>query len=309
MNPYDYFTHELSSPAWHWQIIWYFFVAGIAAGSYITASMALLIGAPSERQGAVRGFLLGLPLVAVGGILLVIDLGKPERFLHMLWYFPQNIPMFKLQSPMSVGGWSLGLFGAFTTFSFLYALVKMNKIKQPQLVKLATWLHEGPIGKVYLVLGMLAGFYLATYTGVLTNTSNIVGWTTSPLIPVLFLASGMSAGMAVMVLMTPKKNELHAYLHNLERADTYMMILELVVLILFVISLGQWWRTVGSGFYGALLWIMVVGLGLVVPLLLKWKPSLLGERTAVVSSVLVIVGGYFLRYVVVMGPQAGHYGF
>jgi formate-dependent nitrite reductase membrane component NrfD len=309
VNPYDYFTHQLNSPSWHWEIIWYFFVAGIAAGSYITASIAQLTGSKAETGGSVRGYLLGLPLVMIGGFLLIIDLDRPERFLHMLWYFPQNIPMFKASTPMSLGGWALGVFGMFAAFSFLYALVRMEKVTTPVLVKFANALHEGPFAKVNLILGMLAAFYLATYTGVLANTSHLPGWAASPLIPVLFLVSGMSAGMAVMVLMTPKKNELEEYMHKLERADTYMILFELVVLVTFVASLGRWWYTVGSGLYGTLLWVVVVGLGLLVPLAMKWKPNLLGQRTAVVSSILVIIGGYFLRYVVILGPQSGYNGF
>lgn len=309
MNPYDYFTHQISSPGWHWQIVWYFFVAGIAAGSYITASIAQMAGSKSDSKGLVRGYLLGLPLVVVGGILLVIDLGQPQRFLHMMWYFPQNIPMFKATTPMSLGGWMLGVFGAFAAVAFLYALVKMEKIKQPLLVKVATVLHEGKFSKIFLILGMLSAFYLATYTGVLTTTSHIPAWSETGMIPVLFLASGMSAGMAFMVLLTPKKAENHGYLHKLERADVYMIIFELAVLIIFVISLGQWSYKVASGFYGVLLWGGVVVIGLLLPLLLKWKPNLLGHRTAVVSSVMVLVGGYFLRYVMIMGPQSGYYGF
>ncbi|GAX89957.1 NrfD/PsrC family molybdoenzyme membrane anchor subunit [Effusibacillus lacus] len=309
VNPYDYFTHQLTSPSWHWEIVWYFFFAGIAAGTYITAAIAQLAGSKSDLQGAIRGYLVGLPLIFVCGFLLIIDLDRPERFLNMLWYWRESSPMLKLHSPMSLGGWVLGGFGGFAAAGFLYALVKMGKVKVPLLVKVANFLHEGPVSKFFLIWGIFTAFYLATYTGVLANTSQLPGWAASPLIPVLFLASGMSAGMALMVLMTPKQSELSEYRYKLEKADKYMILFELVVLIVFVVSLGTWASKVATGLYGVLLWGGVVVLGLLVPLLLKWKPNILGQRTAFVSSCLVIVGCYFLRYVVVMGPQSGYYGF
>lgn len=309
VNPYDYFTHQLTSPAWHWQIVWYFFLAGIAAGTYITSAIAQLAGEKSDVKGAVRGYLLGLPLILVCGILLIVDLDRPERFLHMLIQFRDGEAMLKLGSPMSLGGWVLGGFGGFAAVGFLYALVKMEKVKYPLFVKIANFLHESRFSKFFLVWGILTAFYLATYTGVLANTSQLPGWAASPLIPVLFLASGMSAAMAVMALVTPNSNETHGYIHKLERADKYMILLELVVLAAFLATLGTWASKVATGFYGALLWGGVVGVGLLLPLLLKWKPNLLGRRTVVVSSVLIILGGYLLRYVVIMGPQTGYHGF
>jgi formate-dependent nitrite reductase membrane component NrfD len=248
-------------------------------------------------------------LALANRLLLVIDLDRPERFLHMLIQFRDGELMFKAHSPMSLGGWVLGLFGAFAAVAFLYALVKLEKVKHPLLVKVANFFHESKLSRVFLIVGILAAFYLATYTGVLANTSQLPGWAASPLIPVLFLTSGMSAGMAVMVLLTPRTAENHSYMHKLERADKYMILLELVVLVIFVATLGTWAAKVATGFYGVLLWGGVVGLGLLLPLLLKWKPNLFGQRTVVVSSVLIILGGYFLRYVVVMGPQSGYYGF
>lgn len=309
VNPYDYFTHQLTSPAWHWQIVWYLFLAGIAAGIYITASIARFAGTETDFRGATRGYLLALPILAVCGLLITFDLERPERFFNLFWYKREMVPMIKLTTPMSIGGNMVGVFGLFAAAGFLYALVKMEKIRHPLLVKLANALHEGPFSKFFLGVGMLLAFYVATYTGVLVNTSQLPGWTASSLVPVLFLASGMSAGMAAMVLLTPKTQDLLEYKHKLERADMYMILFELAVLVAFVISMGGWAPKVASGFYGILLWGGVVGLGLLFPLFLKWKPQLFGQRTPAISCLLIILGGYLLRYVVVMGPQAGYHGF
>ena len=59
---------------------------------------------------------------------------------------------------------------------------------------------------------------------------------------------------------------------------------------------------VGAG-YGPLWWIGVVGLGLLLPLIVGLKGGLKRPQFSLVVSALVLLGGLFLRYVVVMAGQ------
>src|SRR5947209_79323 len=101
MNPY------VADPHWHDLIIWYFFLGGIAAGSYALAALVELFGDEDDRRGVRAAYYLAFPLVCVCGMLLVIDLGRPERFWHMLLKSETLGPIFKWWSPMSVGSWGL----------------------------------------------------------------------------------------------------------------------------------------------------------------------------------------------------------
>ena len=86
----------LRSPDWHLLIVWYFFLGGIAGGAYFTAAIADNFGGSRDR-GVVRiGYLLALPLIAICGILLILDLGTPSRFMNMMGTF-------KFRFPISVG--------------------------------------------------------------------------------------------------------------------------------------------------------------------------------------------------------------
>lgn len=91
---YDY--PVLKEPFWGWEIIWYFFFGGLAAGCYIIASIAALFGSREDRATVRTGYYLSLLALLPCPALLVKDLGRPERFLNML-------RMFKVKSPMSIG--------------------------------------------------------------------------------------------------------------------------------------------------------------------------------------------------------------
>src|SRR5215218_8595674 len=94
----------LKEPVWTWEVPCYFFVGGLAGAS---APLALAAQAAGNRPLERRAWLTALAGAAVSPALLVSDLGRPERFLHML-------RMVKPTSPMSLGAWALTVFGAAT---------------------------------------------------------------------------------------------------------------------------------------------------------------------------------------------------
>src|SRR5262249_32635450 len=79
--PSTFFTE---SPHWQCLIILYFFIGGLAGGCYFVASLIDLAGRPTDRPLARLGYLLAFPAVVICGLLLIADLGRPERFWHML---------------------------------------------------------------------------------------------------------------------------------------------------------------------------------------------------------------------------------
>src|SRR5262249_47603168 len=115
MIPSTLFT---ASPHWRWLIVGYFFLGGLAAGISFLAPLMDLVGRGRHRRLVDVGYLVAFPLVCVCGLLLTVDLGRPERFWHMLIQSETFRPMIKTYSPMSIGAWALLLFGgcAFVTF-------------------------------------------------------------------------------------------------------------------------------------------------------------------------------------------------
>ena len=241
------------------------------------------------------GYYVALPTLALCPVLLTLDLGQPLRFWHMIFQsenFP--VPILKAYSPMSLGSAVLAIFGLIAFISFLDAVLSRNR---------AVHGRDNLVGKIISVLGAIAGLTLAGYTGVLVNVTNEPVWGNSPWLGALFLFSGVSTGIAL--LMVVGRRVPVSTVEKLSEADNYMMIFELISLVVFVATLGA----VGLRFiFGApalILFLVVVVLGLLVPLAIHWRPSLAGgARGATIwSSVLVLIGGFVLRWAVLAGPQ------
>src|ERR687884_2170656 len=94
----------IKEPTWEWEIPWYFFAGGLAGASSGLAAVARLAG---NDKLARRALLAALGGATVSPVLLVADLGRPDRFYNML-------RVFKPTSPMSMGTWILTAFGSST---------------------------------------------------------------------------------------------------------------------------------------------------------------------------------------------------
>ena len=273
----------LKTPDWGMLIVWYFFLGGIAGGAYFTAAIADNFGGVRDRGVARAGYLLSLPLVAVCGLLLIADLGVPTRFLNMM-------RTLKVWDPMSIGAWIVGVFGLFT---FVSAALSLSA--SPSRVALRR--------KIGLV-GIFFGFFLASYTGVLLSNSAMPFWRDARLMGALFLASGASTGIAAITLVLfVSGGSAGDGWGKLKHADRYSMLVELLLLAALIAALGAAARPLVSGHFATLFWGGLIGLGLLLPLAL----DLLGTRAralGALAAALVLIGGFVLRYVVLMSVQA-----
>jgi len=178
----------LKPPVWKWDIAAYLFTGGLAAGSALLAAGGQLTGRPALRRG---GRLSALGAVGASTYFLVRDLGRPDRFHHML-------RVAKPTSPMSVGTWILSVFGPAAGVAAV--------------AEAAAWLPErGVLGLVRRVLppaGHAAGLVaaatapaLATYTGVLLADTAVPSWHEAyPELPVIFAGSALASGAGVGLL-------------------------------------------------------------------------------------------------------------
>jgi len=294
----------VAPPDWGWWVVLYFFFGGIAAGAYFIAALIDLVGTGRDRSIAKIGYYIAAPLVALCGILLIVDLGRPERFWHMVIQSYTGWPMFKYWSPISAGVWALLFFGLFSGASFVGVLAEDNRFGLGRFSGLARLLHTGPVGTLFQLAGCLFGFFIGSYTGVLLTATNQPFWSDSTLIGPLFLSSAASTGIAALLLILGFRRDVPAdSVASLERTDRWAMLLELVLLIAFVISLGGLATTFLASSYGILLLVGTLLAGVLVPLLLRWRPGLLGRSGPIVAAVLALAGGLILRYAIVMAGQ------
>jgi formate-dependent nitrite reductase membrane component NrfD len=205
---------------------------------------------------------------------------------------------------MSVGVWGLLLFGL---FSFLAALSVLGE-DRPSIKVLRSapvrFLRRRIPAAVIAVLGSISGLFIAGYTGVLLAVTNRPVWADSHLLGLLFLVSGASTGAATLILLAVRRRADPGTVGWLVWFDRNVLILELLVLIAFLVSLGSVARVYLS-WWGALLLIGVVGLGILWPLF-KERGEAHAPRQLIQSASLVLFGGFLLRMVVLFSSEQIH---
>jgi hypothetical protein len=174
----------LKPPVWTWEIPLYMFIGG-AGGA------AAVIAAVSDWTGQDRTLVRDARWVAalsgpVSAALLISDLGRPERFINML-------RVFKPQSAMSVGSWTLA---AFSTASGIAAAASVLGGRNGSASPMRATAEIS--GAASAALGTL----LATYTGVLIGATAIPVWNENvKLLPVHFAASGVGSAASLLELL------------------------------------------------------------------------------------------------------------
>ncbi len=296
---YDY--PVLKAPVWHWEIIWYFFFGGLAAGCYVIASIAALFGSREDRAVARTGYYLSLLSVLPCPILLIKDLGRPERFLHML-------RIFKVKSPMSMGTWGLISFSLFSGVTAAIQAARdgiFGRWWGPQLLAALPQ-------KLLALPGSALGLFLGGYTGVLLTATSIPLWSRSKVLGAIFISSAISTSSALISFVLRLTRTPTQVIHKLERLEWMALLVEMAGLFAFLRGTGRAARPlVGTGptEHGRTFWSFVAGTGLALPWLLQTLSLVIGRSSkrrsfgGTVISLLVLMGGYFLRRTMI---EAGH---
>lgn len=293
---------RFSTLHWDWLVYVEMFIAGIAAGAYMVAALLEWSGrggSPLARAAHALAF----PLVALTGLLLAIDLGRPERFWHMVLQSNTMLPVFKPWSPISLGSGLLLLFGGITFVSFVDFLIAHGAFH------LDGWrkerpLHDSALGRVWALLGLLAAFGIGAYSGILLSATNIPGWGHSTLVGAVYVTTAIITGAAALMLIQTIRGLIDEDVVALARTNTWLIVWWLVMVVVFVATLGEGLRFIATG-VALIALIAAVVLAGVLPLVLHFvagarSPSLF------LPAVSVLLGGLLLRFAIVMGPQSVH---
>ncbi|HEY6938931.1 MAG TPA: NrfD/PsrC family molybdoenzyme membrane anchor subunit [Terriglobales bacterium] len=173
----------LKKPQWKWEVPLYFFVGGAAGSAAVIGAMANWVGRDPELRRNAR------LVAAAGGVistgLLVADLGRPARFLNML-------RVFKKQSAMSVGAWTLAAFSSFSGATAFAELVTDHFDFAPVRV----------VGHISEVFSAALGLPFHNYTGVLIGATAIPVWNRNvTTLPIHFGMSGVNSAVAILELL------------------------------------------------------------------------------------------------------------
>ena len=299
-KPNHYYQIPLLHKAhWGWEIIVYFFLGGIAGGSYLASSLAHLFGSDEDTDLVRAGRYISLICIAISPILLVKDLGRPERFLHML-------RVLKFRSAMSLGTWGLSTFGLFCGLTAVHQAAKDGLFNWFPFV--AKILRALPV-KIIESVGSLFGLFVASYTGVLLSSTAVPIWGRARrILGPLFLTSGVSSGLASLSLILSFGRHNRRTLEKVERAEMVVMTTELGLISAIPAVLGPLAKPLTKGKTATFFGTGTLGGGLLIPLIARglWKftkkPTPRGLNIG--ASLLVLIGGMILRYVWVVAGRA-----
>ncbi len=207
---------------------------------------------------------------------------------------------------MSMGTWAVVVFSLFCGLSTAIQAARDGILGRWFVPKLLAVLPQGLLA----LPGIFAGFFLGSYTGVLLAATSIPVWSRSRLLGAIFLSSAVSTSTALITLVLHIFRAPASVLHKLDRLEWAVLLLEMTGLLAFLRGSGRAARPlVGTGpkEQGAQFWGLVLGSGLALPWLVKTF-SLFGRRShnnliSLLPSLLVIIGGFFLRRTLV---KAGH---
>jgi formate-dependent nitrite reductase membrane component NrfD len=291
---------------WGWEIPLYLFLGGIVAGIMILTGVWLLRRKEGEASTALSLLPWAAPIaISVGMFFLWLDLEHPFN----AWRFYLT---FKLTSPMSWGAWIL--MGVYPVSILLAWLTTPEEMKAPWRNRFEglrpLWAVERWAGdnKVLLArLNILMGASLGIYTGVLLGTMASRPLWNSALLGPLFLVSGLSTGAAFMLLFRLNDGERK----TLGQADMALIAIELVLLGLWMMGLATGGSSsqgalavIFGGPYTAAFWTLVVALGLLAPLVGEWLEYKHGVVPGKGTAILVLMGGFALRWILVFAGQA-----
>ncbi len=276
---------------WGWMIAMYLFLAGLGGGAYIAGVLTDFMGLSTGISKI--GVFLGFPCVLLGCIFLIADLGKPINFWRAFM---------KPKTSWIARGTIIITF--FLIIDFIHIIL---------------WIWPFDVltdftGARHLInlLGLIFAFGTIIYTGLLLGASRPIAFWSTAMLPLLFLVSALSTGFMAVILGSSVINVSKVGLGLLERIDIALIILELFIVVFYLQATHRVSESrasaklVLSGSVAPMFWFGVVILGLLLPLLfdLVGLYALSGSSSHIfilLASAFGIIGGFFLRQVVLKG--------
>ncbi len=286
----------------HNQIVWgtphvfAVFLIVAASGALNVASIASVFGRAMYKPLARLSGLLALALLAGGLAVLVLDLGRPDRLIIAMTYYN-----FK-----SIFAWNIFLYTGFFAVVAVYLWMmferRMNKFTAPA--------------------GMAAFLWRLTLT---TGTGSIFGFLVAreaynaAILAPMFIVMSFSFGLSIFILVLmasyawsdrPLGDAMLFRLRNL-----LGVFIAAVLYFLAVYHLTNLYITgrhgverfilLDGGQFTTMFWLGHVVLGGILPLVLVYAPAFAKSRAATaLASVLVVLGGLAIMYVIIIGGQA-----
>jgi molybdopterin-containing oxidoreductase family membrane subunit len=291
-----YVTGMTNQVVWGTPHVFAVFLIVAASGALNVASISSVFGKTAYKPLARLSGLLAITLLVGGLAVLVLDLGRPDRLIVAMTYYN-----FK-----SIFAWNIMLYTGFMAVVAVYLWMmmerKMNSFTKPAGLAAFIWRLILTTGT-----GSIFGFLVAREA-----------YNTALLAP-MFIIMSFAFGLAIFILFLmgiyrwsnrPLGDAILYRLKNLLGVFVASVLYFVVVYHLTNLYITEnhgveRFILLDGGIYTKLFWIVQIGLGGLLPLVLLYLPATGKSRGWIgISSLLVIIGGLAQIYVLLIGGQA-----
>ena len=277
---------------WTWQVPIYFWIGGIGAGTQLFATVAQLLGHEDDALKRASRYTV-LVTMLLSPVLLIWDLGRPERFYNML-------RILKLRSPMSTQSWSLFTFGNLGGLIAARQAAEDGLLGDNFLSRLALRLIPA---RLLTVLALPFGLFVGFNTGNLVSATSVPIWARNwMLMGPTFLASGLSTALSWLSLVLHLGHWGQAKtLRVLHRAEKAVIVVEGVLIALSLARMSRWSKPLFSKEVAPLFVGGTLLAGIAAPFaLLASKES---RSKSMLASVLALAGGLAFRFAIIIAGR------
>jgi hypothetical protein len=275
-----YATREVvKTPPWHGLVAWDMLFNGLTTGLFLVVALGELVAPAVHAPLAKFAYPIALVFLTIDLILLVVDLGDPWRFHHML-------RIFKPTSPMSLGVWSLTAYSLPLTLAILFGLLG-DPFEWPR--------------KAMLVFGLVPALASTVYKGVLLSTSAQPGWKDARWLGGYLACGAFALGCASALGLAIVMGETAATA-SLRLGLGAVLVLHAIVSLLLTAELRPTTDRIFTPNKGRLLMLLLAAGGWLLPLVLT---VVFAQPLALsIAGILVIASSAAFRFVLMALPHA-----
>jgi tetrathionate reductase subunit C len=272
----------------------YFYLTGLSAGSFVLSTLAYVFGMAKFKPIGKIGVVLAAVFLIMAPLALLMHVGQPFKAWHLFVHL-------NVTSPITWG-------------SFLLTLYPINAV-------IYGWfMFKGnpKLTKLFGTIGIPLAVFVHGYTGFILALGKARALWNTALMPFLFLVSAMVSGIALMILISIIKDRFFSKEKTINRdlvfslggllagmilIDLFLVLSDVLVLLVSHADAQKVAQLLLQGKFS----IYFIGvenvMGKIIPVLILLIPRLRNLTTVTLASILVVVGIFFMRYVVVLGGE------
>jgi molybdopterin-containing oxidoreductase family membrane subunit len=274
------------------------FMIVAASGVLNVASIGSVFGEPVYKKRAPLSGLLCLTLLAGGLMVLMLDLGRPERVIVAATHYNFS----------SVFAWNVFLYSGMFAIVAIYLWTMFER-------------RMNPYSKAAGIAALVWRFVLTTGTGSIFGFLVARQAYQSALLAPLFIVLSFGWGLAVFLIVQSSMYAWNgrrldaAVQRRLARLLGVFVAAALYLVAVYHLTNGYFARQGafeafillgrdGGGVYAALFWLGFVGVGSLLPLVLLLGPAGARARVTFIAAAAVVIGAFAFLYVFIIGGQA-----